>query len=288
MVQMNKRAFLFTVVTFFLLFSVMMFAKAFMYREAGLAESMTMLYAGTKMGIISDDVISNVFSDLLTVDMRAITRTASLLVAFNRTELTAVRNYQTIFTNYQNYVTSTYANQNGISIDLSGFNNSFTIQPYGTIYRVDGQNMYLYFKAPYTDIVSINVEASIGSEHKSACFAPVNSGTISVTITYTDSTGWTCTDTKSLSATTDNNLGTKQFQLDLKNSPGSIDTKFGQVDGINGVLAILPLTANVNVTRLDITYTLPASNVYLESGTLTLNSLAGNFTRTSKIILAQE
>lgn len=285
---MNKRAFLFTVVTFFLLFSVMMFAKAFMYREAGFSESMTMLYTGTKMGIISDDVISNVFSDLLTVNLRTIIRTTSLLVAFNRTELTAARNYQTLFSNYQNYVTGTYANQNGISIGLLGFNNSFTIQPYGTLYRVDGQNMYLYFKAPYTDIVSINLEVSINSEHQGNCKAPSDSGIIPVTVTYTDIAGWTCTESSLLSPIINNDQLGKQFELDLKNPSGEIDTKFGLVGGVNGVLTILPTTANVNITRLDITYTLPTSSVYLESGTLILNSLAGNFSKSSKIILAQE
>jgi hypothetical protein len=285
---MDKRGFLFTVITFVLLMSVMLLAKAYMYRDQGLRESATSYQSSSRIGMIEEDIISNVFNDLLTVSLQSITRTTTLTVIFNRSELTAARNYPAIMQNYKNYIENTYASQNYINLALNGFNNTFVIQPYGTRFEIVGQTLYLYFASPYTDISAISVSAQTDSEKQGSCKAPSTSGAIPITVTYRDTTGYTCTNTVSLSATADNDKTGQQFELSLKNPSGDVDTKFGQVGGINGVLAILPTTANFNITQLSITYTLPASRVYLESGTLGITSRVNNLTKSSKIILAQE
>lgn len=287
---MNSKGFLFTIITFLLLFAILLYAKAYVNREIGLDESVVILYSGTRFGEIEDDVISGAYRDLLSVNLAAINKTSLQYVIFDAAQLTYSRNYSAIMNNYKSYVENTYSSLNGVNITLSGFNNTFVIQPYNTRVQIDGQTLYIYFASPYTDVSSIRIYAKTDSKRQGNCGVPLNDGVGTlVTVTYQDRDGFICTDSAILSPTENNDKGGgRQFDLSLKEPIGSIDVKFGQIGGINGIFAVLPVVANFNITRLDIAYTLPSSRVYIEAGSFKLKSSSFNLTKTSKIILAEE
>ena len=186
--------------------------------------------------------------------------------------------------NYKDYIENTYSSKVNLDIALDGFNNSFVIRPYNTRFLIDGQNLYLFFSPPYASINSISIYAVTNSERMGNCDSPIgdDSGTL-ITQTFEDKTGWTCTNSKLLNAIENNGKPDKQFYLSLKNPPGSMEVKFGQVSGVNGVLAILTSNSHVNITELSLTYDLDPNKVYLESGSISIGK-----NKTSKIILAQE
>ncbi len=267
------------------MFSILLFSKSYLSRDSALQESIISGYTTAKLGVIEDDVLSNAFNELLTTRLGSINRGVSIDVNFNFSELTSSRDYAAIMSSYETYIENTYASKINTDISLDGFNNTFKIQPYDTIYEINGQTLYLYFLAPYTDINSITIYAVADSEFFGDCqgLASDPIGTI-VTVTYEDTNGNTCLQSRTLSPTENNNKGNgKQFYQLLWNPFGDLEVKFGEIGGVDGILAIYTSNANINITQLDLNYDLTIEKITLESGSISIGD-----NKTSKIILAQE
>lgn len=287
---MSHKGFLFTLITFLLMFSILLFAKAYLSQSGGLKNSALAGFTPRQMGIIENDVVSNAFNELLSVNLKSIVRGSANIVSFNYAELTHTRSYSSIMSSYKQYIESDYSTLINFNVSLIGVNNSFRIQPYNTIFHVNGQSLYLYFNPPLTNINSITLSAKTDSVRAGGCDQPQNDpGYPVVTVNYYDNNGLVCDYSQSLNPDQDNDKGGgRQFHLDVKDPAGEINTKFGIVDGRAGTFAVFTSGVNANITQLDISYTMDTRKIYLESGDINIRSNVGNVTKTSRIILAQE
>lgn len=283
--KLNKKGFFFTLLTLLLLLSILMFSKAYLYRDVELKYSVVTSFSISRLGMIEDDVLSNIFTDLLTTQIESITRTGTITINFNHSELVINRDYSTIMSDYETFVENTYDSKINTDINLHGFNNSFKIQPYDTKIVQNGETLYVYLMPPYSNVNSITINTFSDATLFGICSAPFSDpGGINVNVVFEDSVGGICSSSVNLDPNQNNDFfWGVQFYSFLSNPFSSVEVKFGQVNGTNGVLAILTNNANVNITQLSINYDLVPEKIYLESGSILIGD-----NKTSKIILAQE
>ncbi len=287
---MSRRGFLFTLITFLLMFSILLFAKAYLYQSDSLKSSALAGFTPRQLAIIEDDIVSNAFNELLTVNLKSITRGAANIISFDHAELMPIHSYSLIMSDYTDYIESDYSALINFNVSFVGVNNSFRIQPYNTIFQINGQSLYLYFNPLFTNINSITLSAKTDSARTGGCDSPQNDpGYPLVTVNYYDDSGLVCSLSQNLNPNENNDKAAgREFYIDLKTPSGYMNTKFGVVDGRAGTFALFASGVNANITQLDISYTVDVRKIYLESGDINIRSSVGNVTKTSRIILAQE
>lgn len=296
--KMRKKGFLFTIATLLLLLSIFTLASVYLDRNKELQSSITISGVGDKLRYIEDDVISNAYSDLLGIKLDEITKASTVAISFNQALLAPGRDYNTIMNTYKEFVEGTYSTQNNVEVALTGFGNTFTIEPYDTLFEVNGENIYVYtMPTPMNYVESIRATVKVDAENNSICFVPRDDHAqhpeISVTFIYKKEGGGheSCTNSIQLDPQENNDDAGHQFFLETKNPSGSIEIKYGQITGMDddGVLAILTTNINANVTQLDLEYTLVEDErIKIKGSSISISSLVGGVAKESEIILAEE
>lgn len=296
--RINKKGFLFTIATLLLLLSIFTLASVYLERNKDLQNTVTLSGIGDKLRYVEDDVISNAYSDLLSIKLYNIKKASSVTVSFNQVLLAPGRNYSTIMNAYKAFVEGVYAARNNVDITLTGFGNTFTIEPYDTLFKINGENIYVYtMPIPINYIESIRITVKVDAENSSVCSMPdddhAQNPEISVTFTYKKEGGGqgSCTNFVKLNPQENNDVGSHQFFLETKNPAGYVEVKYGRITGMggDGILAIITLGINANVTQLDLEYTLTESGrIKIKGSSISIDSLVGDVTKESEIILAEE
>jgi len=291
----GKKAILFTIMTLLLLLSVFTFTQAYLDRNKELQNTVSLSGAGGKLRYIEDDVISNAYGDLLGIKFGNITRGDYINISFNLASLVHGRKYLDVTNSYESFVEGAYSYLNNANVTLIGFNNSFVIEPYGTRFDLQGQNISVYtMPVPLNYIRAITVRTDVGAENNSECFVPADDGVpypeIIVGYTYDLIGGGRgeCLNYAQLNPQENNDLSMKQFYLETKNPSGFIGVKYGKISSTDGVLAIITYNITANVTQLDLQYNLIEGKVQIKGGNISIKSLVGDITKQNEIILAEE
>jgi len=289
--MMHKKSILFTIATLLLLLSVFTLTSAYLERNKDLQSVVTMSSTGGKFRYLEDDVVSNVYSNLLTVELGEISRSSTVNIVFNQALLVPGRDYDSIVESYKDFIEGDYSSLNNVNITLIDFGNNFTIEPYNATFEILGEDIYVYTMPLATNYVqSISVTVDVGGEKSGNCEKPQDDGGAypEITVTY-DHTAGSCTEGLQLNPQENNDKVGDQFYMGTKNPTGSIEVKYGQITGMtgDGILAILASDIVANVTQLNIEYSLN-DKVKLRGGDVTIKSVVGNITKQNEILLAEE
>ena len=287
---MNNRGFLFTIVTLLLFLSIFSLSSIYLYRNKELQTTVTISGLSDKIRYIEDDVVSRVYSELLSVEFGGIDKGSTLNVSFNNAFLNSSIDYSTIMSNYESFVEGTYSDLNKFNVTLINFGNNFTIEPYNSTFEIIGDDIYIYTMPVSPNLVqSITVIADVEGEKQGNCEKPQDDGgsypLITVTYNYD---GGSCTESQQLNPEENNDKNGNQFYMDTKNPTGSVEVKYGLISGSNGVLAVLSSTINANITNLNIEYSLVNEKIKLKGGIINISSVIGDISKQSEIILAEE
>lgn len=286
----NKRSFLITIMALLLLLPIFYLTSAYTDRNKQLQTTITFSGMGDKLSYVEDDIISNVYSDLLSLNLSSITRSTNINISFNQILLAPGRDYNSIMNDYETFIEGNYATLNNLNISLINFGDNFTVEPYNTTFKIIGDNFTLYTMPTSTNYIQgVNVIVSVGAENNSACAAPSDdgSGLPLITVTYNHALG-SCTNSVNLDPIANNDAGGQQFYLDTTNPTGSIEVKYGQVGGTNGIFTLRTWNISANVTQLDVVYNLTNNRVKMIGGNITITSVIGDITKENEIILAEE
>lgn len=298
--RMKKKGFLFTIATLLLFFSIFALTSVYLDRNKDLQYSMILSGTGDRLRYVEDDVISNVYSDLLGIKLNAITQPSKqddINISFSQFLLAPGRDYQAIMQAYEDFVEGTYANKNNIEIGLS-FSNNFTIEPYESLFQITGQDIYAYTlpRIYRENIVNgITVIIEVAAQNNSVCSAPDDDHSqnpvISVTFVYNKAGGGqgSCINTIQLSPLENNIKAGHQFYMETANPSGSIEVTYGKKASMDGVFSILASGISANVTQLNFEYEpLAGEEVILTGGAISMETLVREITKQSQVVLAQE
>ncbi|MBW2965947.1 hypothetical protein KY342_02470 [Candidatus Woesearchaeota archaeon] len=279
---MNKKGILFTITTIFLLFAVFMLSSAYLIRNKELQRTATLSLAGDKLSYIKDDVTNNIYSDLLSINLRSISRDSYVTVVFNHSNLTSSINHEQLMQDYKTFVEGDYSNLNNINVNLDGFNNSFILYPYNSTFIIDSNIIYVYTINP-DNINKIKLiidtdEATLNTSQGQ----PGNTGDVEVEIELAHS-GGEFNPTSDLDPTAANN----PFYVNFADG-SRIEINFGLFNGQNGVLRINASQLKADIFHLEYRYNLLSEKVIIKGGNISITSAIENITKQTEIILAEE
>ncbi|HLD42468.1 MAG TPA: hypothetical protein VJB08_00585 [Candidatus Nanoarchaeia archaeon] len=296
----GKKGVLFTAATIFLLLSVFLLAGSIADRNKG-AQSLMNSGFGDKFAFMYDDIVSNSYYDLLEVIFEGLSRGATVTVKFDQLFASPARSYGVYADSYKTLVQGAYAAKQNAEIALTGMNTTFLIGPYNSTVAFEGPNISVYtMPTPVNYIESVTAYILINgtfSCNDAACpnqtiadeegcqAANNDAGQPALTLTWEDSLGFTCTRSRTVDPTENNDKGNgKQFAATLLD--GDVEVKYGEVLGIDGVFKLLSSGIEANMTQLDLEYTLAAEPVVLKGGIVSITS--GNVTKRAEMILWSE
>lgn len=301
----EKKGVLFTITTIVLLLSLYLLAESFMERNKELRSIILNSIYGDKFRFIEDDVISGSYKELLGIRLEGIARGSTLDVKFDQFFLSELREYDSYMKSYETLVENKYSSLNNLNITLQGFNTSFLLMPYNSTVEIHSRNLTIQtmpastnYIASITAYITLNDSfscngvlcANQSDADANACEQPGNDkqGNPTVTITWEDKSGFTCSRERRLEATENSDKGNgRQFYASLLNS-GNAEVKFGQVNGVNGVFRITINGIAANATQLDLSYTSMNDKTFIKGGNMAIKSVLGNITKQMEIILYKE
>tara|TARA_Y100000310_G_scaffold330320_1_gene401750 strand:+ start:248 stop:1183 length:936 start_codon:yes stop_codon:yes gene_type:complete len=299
----NKKALLFTITTILLLFSLFYLTRVFSESQEDIQNTIANSGFGDKFKSIEDDISSSSYQELLDINFEGVARAATVTTKFDGFNIINSRDYEEYMSSYKTLVENKYSTLNNIEISLTGVNSSFTIEPYNSTIKLDQQNLTLSTLPLSTNYISsitayVKVNGTFdcndaacpdqATAEEEACKQPnQDAGQPSIAITWEDSTPFTCTRTRTLDPTQDNDKSNFQFYPKLLDS-GNIEIKYGTVGSSNGIYKLITTDISANITQLDIEYTLLPEPITLKGGNIQITSIVNNITKTSDITLFKE
>ncbi len=287
----RKKGVLFSIITFLLLFSLFSFAG--LYGLLMSDKQSRVSISNAQMNYFEDDVLTNAFTDITTLRIANITRSSSVVMTFDQLIMnSSFRSYDLAMQDYSSFIQTNYSNVNNVNITLQGFNETLLIKPYNTTAAIGTQNTYFYTMPSATNYVqSVNVVIRTSQEKKSACNWPNNDlGFTSVTVTFIDPSGFSCSNTLDLNPAEDNDKAGHQFYFD--SIDGNTEVKYGLINGQNGVIQIIQNSIPINITEIRIAYTPMSDRVVIYNGQLNMTSkiagAIGSMRKDTPIVYAQE
>ena len=290
MILKTKKGFLVTIMAFLLLLPIFYLSSDYISRNKELQSTITASGLADKIRYVEDDIISNAYQDLTSLELTNITRTDNINISFTRLYLAHGRDIKGKIQDYKDFIGQTYSSLNNLNITLEDFHNNFTIHPYNSTFEIQGQNITILSMPVATNYVQkIAITADISAKNDSGCEIPSddNSDNPELSITY-KYMGGSCTNIIQLSPTENNDVTNKQFYLKTTDPNGFIDIKYGRIDSDDGVLSIATHNITANITELDLIYDLPNEKVKLKSGSIEIKSKIDDMRRKTQIVLAEE
>jgi hypothetical protein len=146
----GKKGFLFTFITIFLLFSLLLLTYNYMQRNKQSQEFLSEISYSTRMNFVRENIVSDYF-DMLDVDLDKIERkNGNIILRFNNFSTISPNSvYPQYLLRQENFTEGYYANYSNVGLILEGFAPRFYLYPYNTTFVIDNlQNpdeFFIYF-----------------------------------------------------------------------------------------------------------------------------------------------
>lgn len=278
----QKKGVLFTITTIFLLLGVFLLCSAYLARNKELQRTATLSLSGSRINFIEDDVLNDIYPDLISTDIISISRGNNVTIIFNHSDLNSTINHSHLMQEYKDFIEGVYSSLNNIDVDLDGFNNSFTFSPYNSTFIVEGNIIYVYID----DLNSINkTKLTIivdGTDINISDGKPGSNGDIGVEVNITHTGGEFIS-----SANLDPAISNNPFYVNF-NSSSRIEVNFGQYNSKDGVLRINASGLKADIPKLELVYNLIAEKVVVKGGNISMISAVSNITKDTEIIIWDE
>lgn len=159
---MNKKGILFTIASVFLLSAVFLLSKSYLEYNKDTKKTVIFSSFGDKLNYIEDDIVSNIYGDLLWLNLSSITRQNNeVIINFSKAgKLAPNINHNNLFQNYKTFIEGTYSSIHHLNITLTDFNPAFNISPYYTRFIYDLQELSIYNDRDYLKKILIQIKAN--------------------------------------------------------------------------------------------------------------------------------
>ena len=154
---MDKRGFLFTIISLIMLISILAFVIAYQNRIKELQDADTV----NILRYYEDDIVSNSYSDLMDINVVNISKKTNTLVNFSSLGKYALdRDNQGIMNNYRNFIIDNYSRLNNINISMDNFVPEFYVKPYNSKFSLDAEDLVV-LNPNYSQIQRINIDIKV-------------------------------------------------------------------------------------------------------------------------------
>jgi len=277
----NKKGILFTITTIFLLLAVFLLSSAYLTRNQELQRTATLSLAGDKLSYIEDDITNNIYSDLLSINLESISRDSYITVVFNHSNLTLSINHSQLIQDYKTFIENNYSTLNNLDIELTGFNNNFSLSPYNSTFIIDNNMIYVYTDNP-NNINNIKLVIDVNETSNTSQGQPTNTGDIGVEVNITYGG-----ERFNPSANLDPIINNNPFYINFA-SGSRIEINFGSYNNQNGVLRINASQLKADISHFEFRYNLLSEKVIIKGGNISITSSIENITKQTEIIIAEE
>lgn len=159
----KKKGILFTFLTVLMLSSLFFLTQVYLYRNKELQKVITLSATGDKFRYIEDDVISNIYSDLLWLNSSIIRDDYVKLIFSPGGKLGPKINHTKKYYDYENFVENTYANMHKLNISVNNFNPEFQIEPYGITFNYNSEQLYVYTDPQHLEKIILQLTADVST-----------------------------------------------------------------------------------------------------------------------------
>lgn len=281
---MNKKGFLFTIISLIVLISILVFVIAYNNRVKQLNELDTV----NILRYYEDDIVSNVYAYSLDINLVNISNGGNTLINFSKLGLySGNRNQQGIMDNYRTFVIGDYSKLNNINVSFDNFVPEFFIRPYNSKFTLANKNLTV-LNPNYSQIQRINIDITVNEtlDTDDNNKPKRDNNQIPIRVRFIRrSNGAILYDKEVEQNPTQNN---ELFQLTFKTNPppihdfSEVSVKFGNY-GQNGMLIASVNNLEGEVTKFEIYYNNSNSRIILDADSnLKIND------KETRIVLAQE
>jgi len=273
----GKKGLLIAAVSLIIIVPIFLLAAAFSQSRSIIQSNKMHLGDSVKLSFMEKDIARHYYRDIFNTELAGVSRGSSVTASFT-SFLSQNGNYIIYLDNYTNFIETNYAVLSNSNITLKGFNSTFKIYPYNTTFTVNGTAIFLSAMPRGTNYIeSLTLTVRVNSSFAGACEGVVNDAgsfpaVSTVSVTYINITGGSCSQSAALSPIEDNgNENGRQFYQQLSNPSGIIETKYGRINGADGVISISASNTSANISQLDIQYSLMSERVVIFGGNISIN-----------------
>jgi len=279
---MNKKAALFTIITFLMLFSLFVLTGSYTHKNRNMNILFTEINTNSQIKYYEDDIVSDVFSDICKFNINSISRQANnLTLGFSISEYQTGTDFSSEYFDYVDYVQSYYSQKNNINVSLQNFTPDFEIKPYGTNFLLNGSIQVLN-NISHLKRISITIIINEDADNHTNS-SPVDTGNTELEVDIYDASGKQLfSDTH---ANLDPSLVNEDFTIRLE-SGDEIKVEFGDIVQ-PGILQISTDTS-VNITQLNLIHNITEEKIRITAGQIRIQSLAADLGKQGEILIGGE
>lgn len=284
MIRINKKGLMFTIMTVLLFFSLFVFSKTYLERSEEFKYTLVQTSIPEKMRYVEDDVISNIYSDIIDLNITAIERSGgSLFINFSDANIIYFQNslnYNVKMQNYQSFMEGNYATLQNLDISLTNFGANFSIEPYQSVFDIDEDNLLILNNASKLQEISFVVK--INESEYSTLNENINSGSETIKITVLNSTNDQIhQDIYSLDPSAESTI-TLSFGSD------DLIVQFGNFDIYPDSTLKIETGLYTELSEMSFSYVEESETTVIKGGNLTINNAINNISKVTEIILVEE
>lgn len=137
MFKMKKKGFLFTFITIFMLFALVVLSYDFLQRNKNTQETISELGYSSRLNFMRENIVSDFFS-MLDITLYEITRDENIIVKFSNFSTIRLESLYPGYLNIQKeFIENKYSNISNINILLQNYIPEFILYPYNTRFVID-------------------------------------------------------------------------------------------------------------------------------------------------------
>ena len=161
----GKKAFLFTLVTIFLLFSAFLLSYSYMVRNRESQSFLAELSHTNKLNFIKENIVSDYFS-LLDIELDEISRTDSYIyIRFdNFSYFNDTSDYPSYLLDFEDFLENNFSNMSNARITLENFDPEFSFYPFNSTFLIDNlenPNEFFFYVRDYERLNEIKMDISV-------------------------------------------------------------------------------------------------------------------------------
>jgi hypothetical protein len=280
--RLNKKGLMFTIMTVLLFFSLFIFSKTYLERSENFKYTLVQTSIPEKMRYIEDDIVSNLYFDIMDINVSNIERSGGeLSVNFSNTiYFQNNQNYDTKMQDYQTFIEEDYAMLQNVDLTLTNFGANLTIEPYQSIIDIDESQLLILNNASKMQEISLSLK--VNEEDYTTLNEDTTAGTETIILIVLNSTNdMIHQDSYSLDPTVESTVT-------LSFGSNDVTIKFGNFDSYPDSTLQLQTDLYTELTELGFVYTEDSEITVIRGGNFTISNVINDISKETEIILVEE
>lgn len=281
-----KKGFFFSLMTFLLLFSIIIFSADYISRSKQLQNSLADSRLANRMVYIEDDITDGAIEGLSGIRINSITRNTSKIILNFTGGMIGYSNTALSIARYESFITNNYSAISNLGINISNLTAGFMVEPFGSSYLA-GPSKSTFTTSNYTAISNIRViiDTNISIDRLTMSATPADTGDAEdteLTVVVRDIAGNSML--ADPGAVLDPALSNDAFRLVFTKGE-KLEVRFGNYEGRPGSLILNQTGIAASVTEITIYYDLTQEQVIVKNGQLKIYSAVDGMSKQGDIVL---